>query len=164
MWLRPYKAFSCVPLHLPYPAVTNLTSTDRQGTNTHPNYQRKGLGTLLSLRCNEIADKAGAKTYVVGRPNSLRMLHKTGFRALATDHIDMTKYGGSKEDGKMWILMREPQGKESEAIQDLAKEDGHLPSVISLHEAREEERYRSLVSSDVCLAFWIFNQRHTKSE
>lgn len=101
--------------------------TDRQGINTHPSYQRRGLGTTLSLLCNEIADKAGAKTYVVGRSNSLRMLQKTGFKTLATDHIDMAKYGGSKEDGKIWVLVREPVGNRPDFLQDPGEEGRHVP-------------------------------------
>ncbi|KAF8852246.1 hypothetical protein BDZ45DRAFT_749849 [Acephala macrosclerotiorum] len=121
----------------------------RQGTNTHPSHQRKGLGTMLSLRCNEIADKAGAKTYVVSRPNSLRMLQKTGFKTLATNHIDMTRHGGSKEDGKMWVLMREPMGNGPDALQEPGEKERHVPSIANLLEAKEEQRWKDAMSSNV---------------
>lgn len=115
---------------------------------------------MLSRRCNEIADKAGAKTYVVGRPNSLRMLHKTGFRAVAADHIDMIKYGGSKEDGKMWILVREPGDSGSSTFHDSDREESHVPSVSDILKAREEQRWKDIMSSDSCQAFWAACDRY----
>ncbi|KUJ21521.1 uncharacterized protein LY89DRAFT_777949 [Mollisia scopiformis] len=81
----------------------------RKGTMVLPEYQRKGLGTMLNAHCNDLADKAKAATYVAARPNSLPMLQKSGFKILADEKIDMTKYGGSREDGKAWALIREPQ-------------------------------------------------------
>jgi GNAT superfamily N-acetyltransferase len=89
----------------------NLIPIDRNGTFVLPEYQRKGVGTMLSLVCNEIADRAGSKTFVTARPNSLHMLQKTGFEILAENVIDMTKFGGGEEDGKSWTMVREPQGK-----------------------------------------------------
>lgn len=136
----------------------------RQGTNTHPSHQRKGLGTMLSLRCNEIADKAGAKTYVVSRPNSLRMLQKTGFKTLATNHIDMTRHGGSKEDGKMWVLMREPMGNGPDALQEPGEKERHVPSIANLLEAKEEQRWKDAMSSNVCWAFWTTCNRYIQTE
>lgn len=75
-----------------------------------PEYQRKGLGTMLSLHCNKLADEAGAKTYVGSRPNYVHMLKKTGFEIVAEQDIDLSRFGGKKNE-KAWIMVREPRAK-----------------------------------------------------
>ncbi len=36
------------------------------------------------------------------------MFESHGFRVLGSENIDMTKYGGNENDGKSWVLVREP--------------------------------------------------------
>lgn len=74
----------------------------------HTDYQRKGLGSLLTRHCNEIADKAGGRTFVIARPASKHMFESHGFRVLGSEDLDMTKYGGDENDGRAWVLVREP--------------------------------------------------------
>lgn len=89
----------------------HLMFADRQGTNVLPEYQRKGIGKMLSLRCNELADKAGAKTFVIAGPKGMQMLQKTGFEILVQNEIDMKNFDAREEDRKSWVMVREPQGK-----------------------------------------------------
>jgi hypothetical protein len=63
---------------------------------------------LLTKHCNDIADKTGGKTYVVAGPNSKSLFESQGLKVLGNEDIDLTKYGGSAEEGKYWLMMREP--------------------------------------------------------
>ncbi|KAL9108712.1 MAG: hypothetical protein Q9227_006508 [Pyrenula ochraceoflavens] len=82
---------------------------DRKGSFTHPDYQRQGLMTLLTQRCNEIADREGAATFVSARPTSKKMFESCGFMIKAERHVDMSPWGGTEEDGWNWYLVREPE-------------------------------------------------------
>ncbi len=83
--------------------------TERKGISVHPDYQRRGLGSLLSQHCIDIVDKVGGTTYVVARPIAKLMFEKQGFELLGTEHIDMTKYGGTAEEGMIYVLARKPK-------------------------------------------------------
>ena len=71
-----------------------------------PTYQRLGLMTLLTTKCNAIADEYGAATYVNARPRATSMFLKKGFelcsvRDAELGEFDETKRGkGELENGK----------------------------------------------------------------
>ena len=75
----------------------------------HPDFQKKGLGSRLTRHCNEIADKTGAQTWVVARPSSLHMFETLGYKIVDREDIAMENYGGEKDGGKDWVLVRDPQ-------------------------------------------------------
>lgn len=59
--------------HPPLPYLWNDSLTilsERQNTMVLPEYQRRGLGRLLSQKCSEIADAGKAATYVRAQPGA----------------------------------------------------------------------------------------------
>ncbi|KAF2094603.1 hypothetical protein NA57DRAFT_80402 [Rhizodiscina lignyota] len=83
----------------------------RRGTMVDPDYQRRGLGTLLTKYCNKIADEAGARTFVPARPSSKHMFEQCGFVVLDEFPIDMKKYPDIEDNhvAENWLLVREAQ-------------------------------------------------------
>jgi hypothetical protein len=73
----------------------------------HPSQQRKGLGTWLTKVCNEIADENGGRTFVLARKSSKSLFENSGFRVLGLEGIDMVKYGGTEEEGRAWVMIRD---------------------------------------------------------
>ena len=59
--------------------VAKLTVTDKRNTLILPEYHRKGLGTCLTMHCNDIADMAGQPTFVLSVKRAWKMLERTGF-------------------------------------------------------------------------------------
>ena len=74
----------------------------------HPDFQRLGLGSTLTRHCNNLADKAGARTYSVARNTSKPMLLNFGFEVVGKEGQDLSKYGGKEDGALLWMLVREP--------------------------------------------------------
>lgn len=80
---------------------------DRSMIMVRPDHQRSGIGRWLTRACNEVADKAGAVTYVRAMANATTMLQKEDFKILHSKEIDFSKYGGEGVE-RVAGLRREP--------------------------------------------------------
>lgn len=85
-----------------------LSPSDRRGTFVDPDYQKKGLGTRLTKYCNDIADRAGARTVVPATKNSVQMFKSNEFVVKEEFHVDLEPYTGRKGLEDFWLLIREP--------------------------------------------------------
>lgn len=76
-----------------------------------PEYQRKGIASKLSQRLNEIVDEEGGTTYAVAVPAAMMLFKKQDFEIIGTGSMDMTKFGGTSEQGNSYVMLRKPQNK-----------------------------------------------------
>ncbi|KAK0121681.1 hypothetical protein ONS95_009966 [Cadophora gregata] len=83
----------------------------RKGIAVLPEYQRKGIATKLSRRLDEIVDENVGLTYVATVPASMMLFKTQGFEIIGTESMDMTKFGGTPEQGKNYVMLRKPQLK-----------------------------------------------------
>ena len=85
----------------------------RQNTMVHPSYQRKGFGKLLTTKCNQLADEAGAATFVRARYTSKGMFESMGFKVLERIEVDYEsmQMPPMKGDGGLYCMKRELHGK-----------------------------------------------------
>ena len=67
-----------------------------------------GHGTWLSLHCNEVADKAGCKTWLPARPKSKKLFGRIGYKELGEIDAHLERFGGIAEEGETWVMVREP--------------------------------------------------------
>lgn len=72
----------------------------------HPDYQNRGLGSQLTIHCNELADEAGAKNWIVSRTSTLNCFQRFGFTVVGKVGQDLRKFGGSPDDSCLWVLRR----------------------------------------------------------
>jgi GNAT superfamily N-acetyltransferase len=72
-----------------------------------PSYQRKGLGSRLLAPVLELADNGFAKTYIEASEQGRGLYEKFGWVEVDEIVIDLSPYGGAKEE-KMALMMREP--------------------------------------------------------
>ncbi|CZR65440.1 uncharacterized protein PAC_15340 [Phialocephala subalpina] len=90
----------------------------RQNTMVRPEYQRQGLGRLLTEKCNEVADAAGAVTYVCARPGAAGLFAQMGFETLERLDFDLNDYG--VQGGKTALfVMRRDSGAQNQRGQKL---------------------------------------------
>ena len=73
-----------------------------------PEYQRKGLGSMLLTPGLELADKDNAKTFIQASPKGVNLYLKHGWVAVDEIILDFSPYGGEKEV-KTALLIREPR-------------------------------------------------------
>ena len=73
----------------------------------HPDFQKKRLGTYLTLHANSFADKAGDKTFVSARPTSIKMFLDNGFTTLGEHDAHLERWGGSREKSITKAALRE---------------------------------------------------------
>ncbi|KAK0099585.1 hypothetical protein ONS95_013516 [Cadophora gregata] len=64
----------------------------RQGSMVLPSYQRRGLMTLLTQKCNSISDAHGAPTYVNARPGAAKMLYNLGFEVCSVRDAELGEF------------------------------------------------------------------------
>lgn len=87
-----------------------------------PEYQRQGLGRLLTEKCNEIADERGGATYVRARPGAAGLFVQMGFETLERIDFDLSDYG--LEGGKTAVfLMRRDAGAPNQSRKKLIWND-----------------------------------------
>lgn len=79
----------------------------------HPEYQRRGLGRMITEKCNQIADEAGVVTFVRARHTSLPLFKPEGFEVLGKIEVKYEEYGmaGMDGDSGVYAMKREPGGK-----------------------------------------------------
>jgi citrate lyase synthetase len=80
---------------------------DRKGTMVHPNFQKRGFGTVLTHHCNAISDKTRGRTFVPPRPTSVKMFNQCGFKTVGSHDSHIERLGGSVEKSKTWMAIRE---------------------------------------------------------
>jgi len=73
-----------------------------------PEYQRKGLGSMLLTQVLELADKDSAKTFIQASAKGLGLYLKHGWVEVDEIVLDFSPYGGAKQ-AKTALLMREPR-------------------------------------------------------
>lgn len=73
----------------------------------HPDFQKRGFGTVLTLHCNAISDKAGRRTFVPARPTSIKMFNDNGFVTVGTHDAHLERWGGPREKSITWMAIRE---------------------------------------------------------
>lgn len=80
-----------------------------------PDHQKLGLGRRLVEHDNEMADQAGAKTWVSEGLNSKHLFESLGFAQLAEESVDLGEKndGGGEKAGRTWLFLREPGVRES---------------------------------------------------
>jgi GNAT superfamily N-acetyltransferase len=76
----------------------------------HPDYQRRGLGSMLIRPGLEAADKAGAQTYIEASLAGLGLYMKHGWEPVDEMVINMRSHGvyDEEEIERHTYLMREP--------------------------------------------------------
>jgi len=85
----------------------------RSGLIVDPAYQKLGLGRRLVVFDNEIADEAGARTWVTASVNSKKLFLSLGFVVIGAQSVVLKEdENGEKKVGTNWVTMREPRGKE----------------------------------------------------
>jgi GNAT superfamily N-acetyltransferase len=73
-----------------------------------PEYQRKGLGSMLLTPVLELADKDKAKVFVQASVKGLGLYLKHGWIEVDEILLDFSPYGGEKQM-KTALLIREPR-------------------------------------------------------
>jgi len=73
-----------------------------------PEFQRRGLGSMLLTPVLELVDKENAKTFIQGSAKGLGLYLKYGWVEVDEIVFDFSPYGGAKE-AKTTLLMRKPQ-------------------------------------------------------
>lgn len=71
-----------------------------------PEYRKRGMATVLSLRCNELADEIRAPTYVTAMPAAQKTLLKSGFEVLRTIEAPLKELGGPDIVVRAYIMYR----------------------------------------------------------
>jgi ribosomal protein S18 acetylase RimI-like enzyme len=77
-----------------------------------PEYQRRGLGRLLTEKCNEVADAGGAATYVRAQPGAAGLFIQTGYEVLERFDFDLNDFGAEGGRTAVFVMKREPGAKE----------------------------------------------------
>ena len=75
-----------------------------------PQYQRKGLGSLLLAEGLALVDRDGARTYIEASPNGLQLYQRYGWKLIDEILMDMTPYGGNDVASEK-LMMRAPHTK-----------------------------------------------------
>jgi ribosomal protein S18 acetylase RimI-like enzyme len=74
----------------------------------HPDFQKRGFGSVLTLHVNEISDKSGDRVWAPARPTSIHMFRQLGFKDIGVIDAHLERWGGSAEKSKTWIVRRDP--------------------------------------------------------
>ena len=77
---------------------------------TAPEYQRRGIGTMLLGAGLEVADAYGLKTYVTSSVAGAKLYQTHGFEVVETHTMDYSQFGGV-EPVTNYFMIRKPQGK-----------------------------------------------------
>jgi len=73
----------------------------------HPNYQRRGIGTLLLQWGLSKADESKAKIWLTSTPQAIATYEKNGWGVVECYDVDLESYGGSGIYSRAWML-RQP--------------------------------------------------------
>jgi ribosomal protein S18 acetylase RimI-like enzyme len=75
----------------------------------HPDFQNRGLGSALTKHCNTISDRAGGRTFVTLRPNSVKMFNRLGFEIVGKHDSHLERWGGSRDGSLTFLAVREAE-------------------------------------------------------
>lgn len=78
-----------------------------------PEYQRKGLGRLLTAKLHETVDAVEGTVYVIARYTSASLFQKMGYQILETFVCDFADFGGVGKES-FYGLKREPGAVDDE--------------------------------------------------
>ncbi|KFY05751.1 hypothetical protein V492_08317 [Pseudogymnoascus sp. VKM F-4246] len=112
-----------------------------------PEYQRKGLGSMLLAPVLEQADRENAKAFVQGSAQGIGLYLKHGWEEVDEILMDYSPYGGSK-DVKTTLLLREPRKfgrkfnrNENEIVQACNLAAGYSDVVVILERPAKHHDY-----------------------
>lgn len=77
-----------------------------------PEYQRQGLGRLLTEKCNEVADAGGAATYARAQPGAAELFIQMGYEVLERFDFDLSDFGADGGKTSVFVMKRLPSAKE----------------------------------------------------
>lgn len=70
----------------------------------HPDYQRKGVGTLLLQSGIEKADQSQAKIWLTSTPQAVPTYLRSGWEVKEIQKIDLGDHGGEGIYNRAWML------------------------------------------------------------
>ncbi|PYI32258.1 hypothetical protein BP00DRAFT_158552 [Aspergillus indologenus CBS 114.80] len=76
---------------------------------THPDFWRRGVGSMLVASGLQVADRHGLRTYVMSEPAGLKVYLKHGFRVVETVTTDYSEFGGEAPQ-VLYFLVRGVRG------------------------------------------------------
>ena len=74
-----------------------------------PEYQRMGLGRMITRKCNEVADAAGKATFARTRPTSVKLFKQEGYKTLEVIEVPYGEFG-LKGSSDVFAMKREVGG------------------------------------------------------
>jgi ribosomal protein S18 acetylase RimI-like enzyme len=74
-----------------------------------PNYQRMGIGRMITKKCNEVADATGKATFARTRPTSVDLFEKEGYRILEEIEVPYDDFG-IEGSSQVFAMKREVGG------------------------------------------------------
>jgi predicted N-acetyltransferase YhbS len=83
-----------------------MVSIELEGFAVHPNWQRKGVGSMLVKKCLESVDANHAKCYVHSSRAGKSLYEKFGFKMMGVVTIDLKEFG-DYEPHTTWDMQRE---------------------------------------------------------
>ena len=73
-----------------------------------PEFQRRGLGRLLTERCNMVADAGKAATYAKAQPEAAGLFVQMGYEILEKIEFNLGDYGAKGGKAAVFVMKREP--------------------------------------------------------
>ncbi|KAG9238082.1 hypothetical protein BJ875DRAFT_451903 [Amylocarpus encephaloides] len=84
------------------------TEYHRKGTMVHPDFQKQGLGSALTQRTNDTADKLGSsKTWAPARSTSIKMFRNMGFLDIGEVDGHLERFGVPRKGSITYIVRRD---------------------------------------------------------
>jgi hypothetical protein len=73
----------------------------------HPDYQKRGFGTVLTRYCNAISDKSRDRVFISARPTSQKMFEDCGCKVLGYYDAHVSRWGVDEKWTNTAIMVRE---------------------------------------------------------
>jgi GNAT superfamily N-acetyltransferase len=70
----------------------------------HPEFQRKGIGSLLLQLGIEKAEEVQAKIWLTSTPQAMPTYQRNGWEVKQIQKIDLVKHGGKGTYNRAWML------------------------------------------------------------
>jgi GNAT superfamily N-acetyltransferase len=70
----------------------------------HPDFQRRGIASLLLKWGCQQADEAGAKMWCMSTPQAIRTYEKNGWEVVDWQEVDLGRYGGGGIYRRAWMV------------------------------------------------------------
>jgi len=70
----------------------------------HPDYQRRGIASLLLAPGLEIADRTHSKVWLTSTPKAVEFYEKNGCEIKENYDTDLSKFGGAGLYTRAWML------------------------------------------------------------